>query len=116
MSDAELEPRSSRKLWILAAIAAVALHVGGAALALANLQADDGDEGLGAAGAEFAVEMTSPPVQESNLPVAPSESDESEERPALPEQKTETKETDLPQDRPQQVEDADRIVLSLIHI
>ncbi|NUR10857.1 MAG: TonB family protein [Bradyrhizobium sp.] len=107
MSD---ELRPSRKLWILAAVAALVLHLGGAALALAHLRADDDDDGLGAAGAEFAVEMTSPPVQESNLPLAPTESDESEERPALPEQKTETKETDLPQDRPQQVEDADRIV------
>ncbi|OPY96605.1 energy transducer TonB [Bradyrhizobium sacchari] len=110
MSSAEHEPRPSRKLWILAAIAAVALHVGGAALALANLKADDGDEGLGAAGAEFAVEMTSPPARESDMPPGPTDADEQEERPALPEQKAEVKETDLPQDRPQQVEEADRIV------
>ncbi|MET3251675.1 hypothetical protein ABIA29_001919 [Bradyrhizobium japonicum] len=51
MSDVELEPRPARRLWILAAVAALALHLGGAALALANLRADDGDEGLGAAGA-----------------------------------------------------------------
>jgi TonB family protein len=107
MSD---EPRPSRKLWILAAVAALALHLGGAALALANLQADDGDEGLGAAGAEFAVEMTSPPVQESDKPTGPNDSEAQEERPELPEQKAEVKETDIPQDRPQQVEDADRIV------
>ncbi|MGY8705670.1 TonB family protein [Bradyrhizobium sp. 18BD] len=110
MSDVELEPRSSRRLWILAAIAAIVLHVGGAALALANLQADNGDEGLGAAGAEFAVEMTSPPVQESERPPGPTESEEQEERPEMPEQKAEVKETDLPQDRPQQVEEADRLV------
>jgi protein TonB len=110
MSDVELEPRSSRRLWILAAIAAVVLHVGGAALALANLQADDGDEGLGAAGAEFAVEMTSPPVQESDRAPGPTDSEEQEERPEMPEQKAEVKETDLPQDRPQQVEEADRLV------
>ncbi|WP_439374964.1 TonB family protein [Bradyrhizobium sp. PMVTL-01] len=110
MSDPEHEPRPSRRLWILAAIAAVALHVGGAALALANLQANDGDEGLGAAGAEFAVEMASPPVQESDRPTGPNDSEAQEERPELPEQKAEVKETDLPQDRPQQVEDADQIV------
>ncbi|WFU21896.1 TonB family protein [Bradyrhizobium sp. CB1717] len=117
MSDAELEPRSFRRLWILpvalwtlAAVAAVALHVGGAALALANLKADDGDEGLGAAGAEFAVEMTSPPVQESDRAPGPQDSEEQEERPEMPEQKAEVKETDLPQDRPQQVEEADRLV------
>ncbi|HEV2157463.1 TonB family protein [Bradyrhizobium sp.] len=110
MSVLELEPRPSRRLWILAAIAAIVLHVGGAALALANLQADDGDEGLGAAGAEFAVEMTSPPVQESDRAPGPQDSEEQEERPEMPEQKAEVKETDLPQDRPQQVEEADRLV------
>lgn len=110
MSDVELEPRSSRRLWILAAVVALALHAGGAALALASLQADDGDEGLGAAGAEFAVEMTSPPVQESDMPPGPTDSVAQEERPELPEQKAEKQETELPQDRPQQVEEADRIV------
>lgn len=110
MSDTELEPRSSRRLWILAAVAALVLHVGGAALALANLKADDGDEGLGAAGAEFAVEMTSPPAQESDRAPGPQDSEEQEERPEMPEQKAEVKESDLPQDRPQQVEEADRLV------
>ena len=110
MSDVDLEPRPARRLWILAAVAALALHLGGAALALANLRADDGDEGLGAAGAEFAVEMTSPPVQESDRAPGPTDSEEQEERPALPEQKAEVKETDLPQDRPQQAEDPDRLV------
>src|SRR4051812_14470314 len=110
MSDTELEPRSPRRLWILAAVAALVLHVGGAALALANLKADDGDEGLGAAGAEFAVEMTSPPAQESDRAPGPQDSEEQEERPEMPEQKAEVKESDLPQDRPQQVEEADRLV------
>jgi protein TonB len=110
MPDAELEPRSPRRLWILAAIAALVLHLGGAALALANLRADDGDEGLGAAGAEYAVEMTSPPAQESDRAPGPTDSEEQEERPALPEQKAEVKETELPQDRPQQAEDPDRLV------
>ena len=110
MPDVELEPRSSRRLWILAAAAAFALHLGGAALALANLRGDDGDEGLGAAGAEFAVEMASTDGPESDKPPGPMDSSEQEERPELPQQKAETKETDLPQDRPQQVEDADRLV------
>ncbi|MBH5367091.1 energy transducer TonB [Bradyrhizobium glycinis] len=107
MSD---EPKPSRKLWTVAAITALALHLGGAALALAHLRADDDGDGLGAAGAEFAVEMASPEVQESNVPVGPSDSVAQEERPELPEQKAELKETELPQDRPQEVEEPDRIV------
>ncbi|MDF0495817.1 energy transducer TonB [Bradyrhizobium yuanmingense] len=104
------EPRPSRKLWILAAAAALALHLGGAALALAHLHGDDDGDGLGAAGAEFAVEMASPEAQESDLPTGPNDSAAQEERPELPEQKAELKETELPQDRPQEAEDPDRIV------
>ncbi|WFU69411.1 energy transducer TonB [Bradyrhizobium sp. CB2312] len=107
MSD---EPRPSRKLWILAAVAALGLHLGGAALALAHLRTDDDGDGLGAAGAEFAVEMASPPVQESDQPTGPTDSEAQEERPELPQQKAETVETELPQDRPQQAEDPDRLV------
>ena len=110
MSVVEPEPKSSRRLWILAAVAALALHVGGAVLALASLRTDDSDEGLGAAGAQFAVEMVSPPVQDSDKAIGPTDSEEQEERPELQQQKAEAKETDLPQDRPQQVEDADRLV------
>ena len=89
MSD---EARPSRKLWILAAVAALALHLGGAALALAHLRTDDDDDGLGASGAEFAVEMASPKAPETDLPPGP-DSEAMQEQQALPEQKAETKES-----------------------
>ncbi|MBV9564736.1 MAG: energy transducer TonB, partial [Bradyrhizobium sp.] len=54
MSDLETERRSPRWPWILAGSVALALHLGGAALALAHLKVDDGDDGLGANGAEYA--------------------------------------------------------------
>ena len=92
MSD---ELRPSRKLWILAAVAALALHLGGAALALAHLRTDDDGDGLGANGAEFAVEMASPKAPETDLPPGP-DSEAMQEQQALPEQKAETKETELP--------------------
>jgi periplasmic protein TonB len=106
MSD---ESRPARTLWILAALAALALHLGGAALALAHLRADDGDDGLGAAGAEFAVEMASPKAPDTDLPPGP-DSEAMQEQQALPEQKAETKETELPKDQSQQVDDPDRVV------
>lgn len=102
------EPRPSRTLWTLAAVAALALHLGGAALALAHLGDDDGD-GLGAAGAEFAVEMASPEVPDTDLPPGP-DSEAMQEQQALPEQKAETKETELPKEQAQEVEDPDRAV------
>jgi TonB family protein len=88
---------------------ALALHVGGAALALANLRGDDIDDGLGANAAEFAVEMASPKVEEENLPPGP-DADASQASPQLAEQKAEVKETDLPKDEPTESEDPDRIV------
>jgi periplasmic protein TonB len=109
MSDLDLEQKSSRRLWICAGVAALALHVGGAALALANLQGDDVGDGLGANAAEFAVEMASPKVEEENLPPGP-DADASQASPQLAEQKAEVKETDLPKDVPMESEDPDRIV------
>jgi periplasmic protein TonB len=109
MSDLDIEQKSSRRLWICAAVAALTLHVGGAALALANLQGDDLGDGLGANAAEFAVEMASPKVEEENLPPGP-DADASQASPQLAEQKAEVKETDLPKDVPIESEDPDRIV------
>jgi periplasmic protein TonB len=109
MSDLDLEQKPSQRLWILAAAAALALHLGGAALAIAHLRTDDGGEGLGAAGAEYAVEMASPKVTDDNLPPGP-DTDASEASPQLAEQKAEVKETELPKDQPTEAEDPDRIV------
>jgi protein TonB len=109
MSDLDLEHKPSRRLWILAALAALALHLGGAALAIAHLRTDDGDDGLGANGVEIAFEMASPKVTDDNLPPGP-DTDASVASPQLAEQKAEVKEADLPKDRPTEAEDPDRIV------
>jgi protein TonB len=109
MSDLDFEQKPSRRLWVLAALAALALHLGGAALAIAHLPTDDGDDGLGASGAEYAVEMASPKVPDDNLPPGP-DTDPSQASPQLAEQKAEVKETELPKDRPTDAEDPDRIV------
>jgi periplasmic protein TonB len=105
----EIDTRPSRSLWVVAAVIAVGLHLGGAALALANLQTDGSDEGLGAAGAEYAVEVEAPNVPDSELPPGPDQ-DASQATQATPEQKAEVKETDLPQEKPQEAEEADRLV------
>ena len=109
MTDPVFEAKSSRPLWILAAVAAIGLHLGGAALALANLRPDDGDDGLGANGAEYAVEMTSPKLPETDLPPGP-DSEASQYQPQQMQQQAEVKETDLPKDIPQEAEDPDRLV------
>lgn len=109
MTDPDLEQKPSRRLWILAAVAALALHLGGAALTVAHLRADDGLDGLGASGAEFAVEMASPKVPDDELPPGP-DADRMQASPEVPEQQAEVEEMDLPKDRPVEAEDPDRIV------
>jgi periplasmic protein TonB len=110
MTDTDLEQKPSRRLWILAAVAALALHLGGAALAVAHLRAnDDGNDSLGASGADFAVEMASPKVPDDELPPGP-DADRMQASQEVPEQQAEVKEMDLPKDRPVEAEDPDRLV------
>jgi periplasmic protein TonB len=109
MSDLYVEQKPSRRLWTLAALAALALHLGGAGLAVTHLWADDGDDGLGAAGADYAVELASPKVTDDNLPPGP-DADASRASQQLAEQKAEVEQTELPKDKPTEPEDPDRIV------
>src|ERR1700704_165338 len=104
----EFEQKPSRRLWVFAAVTALALHLGGVALAIAHLRTDDGGDGLGAANADFAVEMASPQVPDDNLPPGP-DVDAMQASQQLAEQKAEVKETELPKDRPTEAEDPDRI-------
>jgi protein TonB len=109
MSDLDTESRSSRRLWIFAALGAFALHLGGAALAVAHLNSADLDDDLGAPAIEIGLEMTAPHLEPTDLPPGP-DTDASVASPAVAEQKAEVKETDLPKDTPTETEDPDRVV------
>jgi TonB family protein len=109
MSDPDSLQKTSRKLWVTAAGVAVALHLGGGALALAHLQTNEAEEDLGAPAIEVGLELSSPKQDPSDLPPGP-ESDASVATPAMPEQKAEVKETDLPKAIPTETEDPDRVV------
>jgi protein TonB len=109
MSELAVEQKPSRRLWILAAVGALALHLGFAALAIARMPSDEGDDSLGANAVEIGVELTSPHTEDTDLPPGP-DADASVASPALAEQKTEVKPTDLPQDTPKETEDPDRVV------
>lgn len=108
MADLVTEQKPSRRLWILAAMAALVLHLGGGALALAHLKGDEGSENLGAQ-SDIGIELTSAPAEDTDLPAGP-DTDASVASPALPDQKAEVKETDLPKDTPTETEDPDRVV------
>jgi len=109
MSEIDLEQKPSRRLWLFAAVAALALHLGGAALAVAHLRNVDDDDSLGAPAIEIGLELASTKSEQTDLPPGP-EQDESVASPALPEQKAEVKETDLPKDQPTEEAEADRMV------
>jgi TonB family protein len=109
MADLDSEQTPSRRLWILAAVGALALHVGGGALAVVHLQTDDLDDSLGAPAIEIGLELMSPRLEASELPPGP-DTDASLASPALAEQKAELNETELPKDAPTEADDPDRVV------
>jgi periplasmic protein TonB len=109
MSDLNMEQKSSWRLWILAAVGALVLHVGGVALAVTHLQDDDLDDSLGAPAIEVGLEMESPHLDATDLPAGP-DADASVASPAMAEQKAEVKETELPKEVPTETEDPDRVV------
>jgi TonB family protein len=90
-------------------VGALALHIGGVALAIAHLRTDDVDDSLGAPAIEIGLEMMSPHLEPTDLPPGP-DADASVASPALAEQKAEVKETELPKDVPTETEDPDRAV------
>jgi protein TonB len=109
MSELDTEPRPSRRLWIFAGLSALALHIGGAALAVAHLRDVEPDDTFGAPAIEIGLEMSSPHLEPTDLPPGP-DTEASVASPALAEQKAEEKETELPKDVPTESDDPDRVV------
>jgi TonB family protein len=101
--------RRPARVWIFAAIAAVALHGGAAALAVATMQPDDAPDELGANAIEVGYERAAPKAEPTDLPAGP-DSEASAASPAVEEQKEIVKDTNLPQAAPTDTEDPDRIV------
>jgi protein TonB len=109
MPGFDTEQKTSRRLWIFAAVSALALHVGCGALALAHLRTEDPDASLGAPAIEIGLEMMSPHLEATDLPPGP-DTEASVASPALAEQEAVVKETELPKDVPTETEDPDRVV------
>jgi TonB family protein len=109
MTTLDIEQKPSRWPWIFAGISALALHLGGAAFAIAHLRSDDLDDALGTAAIEIGLEMTSPRLEPTDLPPGP-DTEASVASPAMAEQKAELKETDLPKDTPTETDNPDRAV------
>ena len=110
MTGLDLEQKPSRRLWIFAGLTALALHLGGVALAVAHLRSDELDDAFGAPAIEIGLEMSSPRLDPTDLPPGP-DTEASVASPALAEQKAEVKETDLPKDTPTETDNPDRVVI-----
>jgi protein TonB len=97
------------RLWTIAATAALALHVGGAALGWAHLRPDGDSDGLSANVNTIDIELTSPVVEETDLP-AGLDADATMASPEMAEQKAEVKPVDTPKETPTETEKPDRVV------
>jgi TonB family protein len=108
-----LSPTSPRNeaipIWIVAAAAAVVLHVGCVAMAVAHMQFSDPDEALGAPAIEIGIELAAPRAEPTDLPPGP-DAEATAASPEIVEQKAVVKETDLPQAQPTETDDPDRVV------
>jgi protein TonB len=96
-------------IWIVAAVGAVALHLGCVALAVAHLQSAEPEEALGAPAIEIGIELTAPRSEASDLPPGP-DAEAAAASPEAVEQKAVLKQSDLPQAVPTETEDPDRVV------
>jgi periplasmic protein TonB len=97
-----------RSIWLVAATAALLLHVALGAFAIARLQEAEDDD-LGAPGVEIDFELASPRTPSADLPPGP-DSDATVASPPVIEQKTTVKEPDLPKETPVEAEEPDRLV------
>jgi TonB family protein len=103
------DTKPPRRLWVIAAITALLLHAGGVALAIAQLQTDDDDSVPGNSLIEIGVDSAAERGEAAELPPGP-DSNASVAAPQLAEQRAEVKESELPQDKPIEDEEADRVV------
>jgi periplasmic protein TonB len=106
-SDRSRHP--SRTVWISAALGALVIHAAGAAAALGYMKSNDSDDDLGAPAIEIGIELMSPRLDPSNLPVGP-DTDASAPSPAVVEQKEVVEKTDLPKAVPTETDDPERVV------
>lgn len=108
ISDIDTERKPSRRLWIFAGLTALALHLGGAALAVAHLKGGE-PEDPGTEAIEIGLDISSLHRDPTDLPAGP-DADASVASPAIAEQKAEVKETELPKDTPTETQEPDRVV------
>jgi len=105
-----IEPQHlSRTIWVLAGLGALAIHAGGVALALGVMMSNDVDDDLGAPAIEIGVELASPRLEPTEMPVGP-DAEATAASPAVVEQKAVAEQLELPKAIPNESDDPDRVV------
>jgi protein TonB len=109
MLDHDRPRHPSRTVWVAAALGALAIHAGCVALAYGYMQPDDADDDLGAPAIEIGIELASPHLDPTDLPVGP-DTEASAPAPAVVEQKAVVEQSELPKAVPTETDDPDRVV------
>jgi protein TonB len=109
MSDLDQPRKASPRMWATAALAALGLHAGCVALALATMEPDESDDDLGAIAIEVGLDFAAPRAAQTDLPPGP-ESEASDAAPEVVEQKEVVQQTSLPKDTPIETETPDQVV------
>jgi periplasmic protein TonB len=102
------ESEEPLRIWVLAAAAAVALHVACLAAAVAYRH-EEPEEALGAQAIEIGIEPTAPRIEPSNLPAGP-DVEASAASAAVAAQKEVVKPSELPKALPTETDDPERVV------
>lgn len=102
-------PKSSMALWTLAAVGALALHLGGAMVAMSYANVEPTEDEDGAPAIEIGLELASLKAEPSDLPPGP-EAEASAASQAVQEQKVKTEQTEFEKGDPTETEDPDRVV------
>jgi periplasmic protein TonB len=98
----------SMSMWVLAALAAAAIHLGCVALALSVMERTPDDE-VGAPAVEIGIELLAPHADTPDLPPGP-DVEASIASPPTVDQTQSAERTDLPRAVPVETEDPDRVV------
>ena len=101
-------PHASRRLWLVAAVAALALHLGCLLFVLTDAE-DDSDVDFGAPALAIDVDLAAPNRQPTDLPAGP-DSEATMASPQMVQQQEVLKQSDLPEDTPTETDDPDRVV------
>jgi periplasmic protein TonB len=101
-------PRVPMSMWTLAAVGAVAIHLGCVALALAFMEREPDDE-VGAPAVEIGIELLAPHSDTPDLPPGP-DVEASIASPPTVDQTAVAEQADLPRAVPMETDDPDRLV------